>query len=521
MTQIASSSRVSTSVLHHRIDDQLRAIIESPQFARSRRRQALLRFLVEETLAGRTDSLKAYKIGRKVLDRPSGFNPQTDPIVRVEVGRLRSSLDAFYRSRPGQLLVIDVPKGSYVAKFTSREHSDGSAHDRRHGVLQVSAFRAMSDSAQELANEIRQTLATTVTAASSGAVSVDLADNRGDLRTPNSEVRLDVSCRLDASVWVIDQRIRLAIELLLPGQTAPLWADSFDDELTTGHEFDVVDRLAERISWLLIDEWGPLARAGIHLMDTNASLAISDSQRVYHQTFDAVQATALNVAGASLTAAANEEPSDPRTLAALADTKIATWLLGAENAPNTLLLAEEMAIRAIGGNPTLPEAHLAMGYVHYANRRPEAMRVEFEHALELGPPSPNTLHCAAFIWALDGEWERAEQLTRRAVELSPDLPAYWHLVPCIAAIHRNEPERAYMESLQVGDTMSFLGPVFRLACAHRLGIDGTEDAKQAASLMPAPAVQLIEETINRAVHDTAIAELLIGAVTATPAVLPS
>ena len=78
-----------------------------------------------------------------------------------------------------------------------------------------------------------------------------------------------------------------------------------------------------------------------------------------------------------------------------------------------------------------------------------------------------------------------------------------------------------MESLQVGDTMSFLGPVFRLACAHRLGIDGTEDAKQAASLMPAPAVQLIEETINRAVHDTAIAELLIGAVTATPAVLPS
>ncbi len=74
--------------------------------------------------------------------------------------------------------------------------------------------------------------------------------------------------------------------------------------------------------------------------------------------------------------------------------------------------------------------------------------------------------------------------------------------------------RAYAESIQVGDTMSFLGPMFRLACASELGIDGTEDAKQAASLMPAPVAQPIKETINRAVHDTAIAEFLLRAATA-------
>ena len=261
----------------------------------------------------------------------------------------------------------------------------------------------------------------------------------------------------------------------------------------------------------VIDDWGPLARAGLRLLGTNDSLTISDSQRLYHHTFDIVQATALDVAGASLTAAAIEESSDPRTLAALADTTVTAWLLSAESGPDALLLAEETAIRAIGGNPRLPEAHLAMGYVHYANRRPEAMRVEFEHALELGPPAPNTLHCAAIMWALDGEWERAEGLTRRAVELNPGLPAYWHLVPCIAAMHRGEPERAYAESLQVGDSMSFLGPAFRLACANELGIDGTEDAKQVASMMPPPAVQSVEETIGRAVHDGAIIEVLIGA----------
>ena len=59
MARIASSPRVSTTVLRQRIDDQVRTIIGSAPFARSQRRQELLKFLVEETLAGRTGSLKA------------------------------------------------------------------------------------------------------------------------------------------------------------------------------------------------------------------------------------------------------------------------------------------------------------------------------------------------------------------------------------------------------------------------------------------------------------------------------
>ncbi len=170
-------------------------------------------------------------------------------------------------------------------------------------------------------------------------------------------------------------------------------------------------------------------------MGTDASSAVTDSQHSYYEAFDAVQAVALDVAGSSLTTAANDQPSDPRTLAALADTTIATWLLSADHVPNTVERAEEMAIRAISGNPNLPEAHLAMGYVHYANRRPAAMLVEFEHAFGLGSPSPNTLHCAAFMWALDGEWERAERLTQQAVDLNPPPPRV--LAP--RAMHRGHP----------------------------------------------------------------------------------
>ena len=42
----------------------------------------LLRFVVEESLAGRADRIKAYTIATSVLGRDEAFDPQSDPIVR-------------------------------------------------------------------------------------------------------------------------------------------------------------------------------------------------------------------------------------------------------------------------------------------------------------------------------------------------------------------------------------------------------------------------------------------------------
>jgi hypothetical protein len=44
---------------------------------------------VEETLAGRSGRIKAYSIAISVLDRDDTFDPQTDPMVRIEASQLR------------------------------------------------------------------------------------------------------------------------------------------------------------------------------------------------------------------------------------------------------------------------------------------------------------------------------------------------------------------------------------------------------------------------------------------------
>ena len=86
------SSSPSDEPTPEQVTTQLLRIFSSPEFAQSRRLKNFLRFMVEETLAGRAGLLKEYSIALEVFERDDSFDPQTNSIVRVEAGRLRAKL---------------------------------------------------------------------------------------------------------------------------------------------------------------------------------------------------------------------------------------------------------------------------------------------------------------------------------------------------------------------------------------------------------------------------------------------
>ena len=95
---------------------------------RRARNRAFLRFIVEETLAGRGDRIKAYTIATSVLGRDEAFDPQSDPIVRIEASRLRRSLERYYLiAGQDDPIRIDIPKGGYVPSFQRLRPSEMSA----------------------------------------------------------------------------------------------------------------------------------------------------------------------------------------------------------------------------------------------------------------------------------------------------------------------------------------------------------------------------------------------------------
>src|ERR1043165_3259801 len=100
----------------------LERVLASATFQGAARSRALLKFLVEETLAGRAARLKEYTLGAEALEKGDAFDPRTDPIVRAEASRLRTRLDRYYETEGGlDPLVIALPKGTYVPVFRRRE----------------------------------------------------------------------------------------------------------------------------------------------------------------------------------------------------------------------------------------------------------------------------------------------------------------------------------------------------------------------------------------------------------------
>ena len=132
------------------IRQELNRIINSSPFRDAYRLTSFLSFIVETTLAGNGSKLKAYTIAVEALGRGADFDPQTDPIVRVEAVRMRQALARYYsgigRDDP---LVIEVPRGSYVPAFRCR-----NACERLKPRAAVASLPALLKPEQEQSAEI-------------------------------------------------------------------------------------------------------------------------------------------------------------------------------------------------------------------------------------------------------------------------------------------------------------------------------------------------------------------------------
>ena len=120
----APKEAVRTGDIHR----QLMRICASTAFRGSLRLTRFLTFVVETTLAGKSDTIKAYTIAVEALDRGGNFNPESDPIVRVEAGRLRRALARYYtEAGRNDAVIIDLPRGTYVPVFNCAEVGNDGA----------------------------------------------------------------------------------------------------------------------------------------------------------------------------------------------------------------------------------------------------------------------------------------------------------------------------------------------------------------------------------------------------------
>jgi Tol biopolymer transport system component len=132
-----------------RVRLQLDRILSSAAFAEAERASRFLRFVVERKLEGHAGEIKESVIAVEVLGRTPTFDSKSDPIVRVEAGRLRDRLSSYYEAEGGaDPVLISLPKGRYVPDFTERYPREAS---RNAGVLRLSILPPQNASFESFA----------------------------------------------------------------------------------------------------------------------------------------------------------------------------------------------------------------------------------------------------------------------------------------------------------------------------------------------------------------------------------
>ena len=107
-----------TNISPDRIKNQLERILASSEFMAGKRLGQFLRYVVEQTLNGQSGSIKQYTVAVEAFGYGAHFDPQSNPIVRIEAQRLRRALDQYYYTHGIEDPIrIEIPKGGYIPVF--------------------------------------------------------------------------------------------------------------------------------------------------------------------------------------------------------------------------------------------------------------------------------------------------------------------------------------------------------------------------------------------------------------------
>jgi TolB-like protein len=450
-----------------------RAVV-SGAFGKSEQLVRFLRFIVEETLAGRDDRLKEYTIAVEALGRSAKFDPTSDSVVRVQARQLRFKLAEYFsgegRSDP---IRIELPKGSYVPIFsaatapvaTPPPPAEAGARRRElsvrwpataflivvAGIVAIGAMtlprkdRVGADAGVINLDDAPHSLvvlpflnltgdqgAEYVSDGMTDELTAALANIRGlrvvartsayQFKTRPTDVRtightLGVETVVEGSVRRTGDVVRITVQLSRASDGVHLWAQSFDER---AHDLLAADedvaRAVVRAFRQSVEPQLALATPPAPTRDAIAYARYLEA-RYYANKRDT---TSMRRALGLFEEAVARDSSFALAYAGLAGVH-ATMAINGQTLPGVgPPLAEPAARRAIALNPNLGEAYGVLGRLRaFAQWNWAAADSDFRHAIELNPNEASARSGYAVTLIARGRFDDALDQLRYAQRLDP------------------------------------------------------------------------------------------------------
>lgn len=465
------------------IRDQLNRILDSEEFRASVKQRRFLHFVIDEALADRGAALKGYTIAVNVYGRGDGFDPQIDPIVRVEAGRLRRALERYYLTAgSSDPIRIDVPKGGYVPRFrllrpVPAAPATGTAAADPIAVTSIAVMPLVDMTGddereyftdgltEELTSELTRYQDFRVIASQS---SQHFKDRQADPRMIGEE--LGVRFILTGNVRRDPQAIKVSIQLHDTATNQRIWGESYKRRLTAADLITVQEEIAGRVVGIIADQWGLISRrlSRESARKAPADLTVYDAVLRFYHYETVLTAESFESALQALGRAVESEPDYGLAWSMLGHLHADNHALGFRGIGDCLGKALEYTKKGVALEPDSQFAWdaLALAHFHLGNR--DLLIETIDRTIALNPNSPYIVGVAGWHLSLCGEWERGRKLLAQGMELNPYHPTWFHLAPFMDHFRQREYEKAYADALKFNFPELFWDPLLRATALVRL-----------------------------------------------------
>ncbi|WP_354265509.1 hypothetical protein [Bradyrhizobium sp. I1.7.5] len=474
------------------IREQLKSIVDAPPFANQNKIRRFLSYIVEQTLAGNERKLKQYSIATEALGREASFDPELDPIVRLEAGKLRKALEVYYLSEGASDQVrIAVPKGSYVPAFSYAEPSfehrrptrAGTTLDQSRLLVVAPSPLPESDPCRMIAHSLFEQL--TVEFARYNDFSVALPEGaEAEMQFGTSPYALanqyDARFVVTSGARQTGNNVRITIRLHDVRTETIIWTESFDFNFGAETLVETQDRTARRVAADIADFHGVICRllsveAASRDDGWSAHTAILRHRYIARITNERVYRRAR----ADLEHGIAVAPYNSMLWAALAHTIFTGNVAGFDEDPDWLGLVERYAQHSFELDHGCAYGHVVAATLGIYNRDLDGTLETCRRIMEYNSHAPSTTLSAGFFRSLAGDWDTGAQMLSEALEMISHPPGWAFRATFLNYYRQGEYSRALFEIKRYHATEHFTPSLMKAAALSQLGRE--EEARVAVA----------------------------------------
>lgn len=491
---------------------QLERITTSKNFPCSTRTKTFLEHLVHRELEGRGDELRGTALAMDVFGRGAEFDPNADPVVRIEAVKLRKALDYYYLTTGNNDPVsISVPKGQYRPLFeinTLKAEPQKSSVVLHEGwpVLGISSFNGSDTSRARLFQEgFPEELALELARFAHIRVLTGYSDKHPD--GFQAEVLPSCDYYLNGSVRDDQVNLRLIVQLRRTVDDTVLWADRRDVNPDTSDPFKAQEEIAKQCATKLFDAYGVVAAdaAGHLAIRSRAGGSTYQALLAFHAHVRTSRSGSLQQMMDLARSAIQNDNASGLAHALMALGHIEEVALGQKRLCDVLEQGQTHAEKALSLDPQCQETLFAAAIYALLVRDTHRFNRLINAAIQANPNSALLIALAGAWIALVGDIKLGGKMVRQALDVNPLLPIWTNITLCLEDVQEGDYAKA-SEKVRRIDAREHAGDWLLIAAIHGMAGE-TKLARSALSNFPTSQFSL-EEYLDDLPYASGVVELL-------------